>query len=100
MRQSFTAVPSLARKWRACLDQVEDSDDYFKHLSVHVGAQKTEQWTRDEQRMQANRSANVEVMDEFDVREEKGDSPSYCVLILIPIHMNSAGESTNAATAC
>ena len=99
MRQS-TTVPSLARKWKACLDQVEDSDDYFKHLSVHVGAQKTEQWTRDEQRMQANRSANVEVMDEYDVREEKGDS--FCFYLFYPnvIPQNSTGEGTNAAAAC
>ncbi|KAK7696208.1 hypothetical protein QCA50_000861 [Cerrena zonata] len=62
-------VPSLCRKWRACLEQTEDSDDYFQKLSEHVGATRAAQWTADEQRMQTQRDTNVEVMDEFDVRE-------------------------------
>ena len=70
------SVPSLARKWKACIDQVEDSADYFHHLSIHVGADKVNQWSRDEQRIQNARDANVSVMDEFEVREEKGMLPS------------------------
>lgn len=51
---------------------MDDSDEYFRHLSLHVGAEKVRQWGRDERRIQSRRSDNVQVMDEFDVREEKG----------------------------
>ncbi|KAK7680044.1 hypothetical protein QCA50_016990 [Cerrena zonata] len=64
-------VPTLLRKWYACGDQVSDSEEYFSQLSLHVGPARVAEWTKDEDRMQSQRDQNVEVMDEFDVEDDK-----------------------------
>ncbi|KAK7676858.1 hypothetical protein QCA50_020194 [Cerrena zonata] len=64
-------VPTLLRKWAACTEQVQDSQEYFDQLSSHVGPTCVAQWTQDEERMQTQRDEKVEVMDEFDVEDDK-----------------------------
>lgn len=69
-----SAVPTLSRKWKACLDQCADSAEYLTELSNHVGPIKVARWTQDLLRMQAERGKDVNVMDELDVKEPNGSS--------------------------
>ncbi|KAK7692299.1 hypothetical protein QCA50_003924 [Cerrena zonata] len=69
-------VPTLLRKWYACLDQSQDSEEYYAQLSQHVGPTRVAQWTQEEDRMQAERGSDVTVMDGLDVAEEHAPGKS------------------------
>ena len=65
-------VASITKKWHACLEQVEDSSRRFTNLSDALPAETIASWTSSETFMQELRSVEVEVMDDYDVREEQG----------------------------
>ena len=66
------AVPSIMRKWRACLEQVQESSRRFSTLSAALPSEIISEWTSSETLMQELRSVEVEIMDDYDVREEQG----------------------------
>ena len=66
------AVPSIMRKWRACLEQVQESSRRFSSLSDALPAEKISEWAGTEKFMQELRSVEVQVMDDYDVHDEQG----------------------------
>ena len=66
------AVPALFRKWKACLDQVADSEDYYQKLCQRVGPNLVRQYTIQEAEMQKKRDVDVTVMDAMDVQNDRG----------------------------
>ncbi|KAK7678330.1 hypothetical protein QCA50_018678 [Cerrena zonata] len=68
-RKLVRMVPSIMRKWKACLDQVEDSEEYFQQLCRRVGPELTAQYTLEEEQLQHERLSNVSVMDSVDVKD-------------------------------
>ena len=60
------------RKWQACLEQVEESGRRFTRLSEALPSETIAKWTSNETLMQELRSVEVDVMDDYDVREEQG----------------------------
>ena len=68
----MVTVASITRKWQACLEQVEESSRRFTSLSSALPAETITEWTSSETLMQELRSVEVEVMDDYDVREEQG----------------------------
>lgn len=65
-------VPSILRKWKACVDQVQDTEEYYQQLCARVGSERVTQYTAEEARMQIDRDHTVEVMDSIDVKNDKG----------------------------
>ena len=65
-------VPTLLRKWKACKDQVEDSEDYYQRLCHRIGPNRVRQYTNEETVMQNGRDTDVTVMDAMDVKGDKG----------------------------
>lgn len=65
-------VPSILRKWKACVDQVQDTEEYYQQLCARVGSERVTQYTAEEARMQIDRDHTVEVMDSIDVKDDKG----------------------------
>ncbi|KAK7685247.1 hypothetical protein QCA50_011610 [Cerrena zonata] len=64
-------VPSLLCKWNACLDQVEDSEEYFQRLCDRIGPHHTASYTWEEETMQQDWLEDVTVMDTLDVKDDK-----------------------------
>lgn len=65
-------VASITRKWQACVEQVEESSRRFSTLSAALPSEIVSEWTSSETLMQELRSVEVEIMDDYDVREEQG----------------------------
>ena len=65
-------VPTFLRKWNACLDQVEDSEEYYQSLCQRIGAHRVREYTKQEAAMQNARDQDVTVMDAMDVKGEEG----------------------------
>ena len=63
---------TLLKRWKKAVVQEKESRMYFEELCASVGPQKTEDWTRLEERMQLEREENIAVMDQLDVTERKG----------------------------
>lgn len=76
----MVTVASITRKWQACLEQVEESSRRFTSLSSALPAETITEWTSSETLMQELRSVEVEVMDDYDVREEQG-KPSFLFFV-------------------
>lgn len=70
---AFTSpVPSILRKWRACIEQVQDTEEYYQELCTRIGLERVAQYCAEEARLQVDRDSNVEVMDSIDVKDDKG----------------------------
>ena len=66
-------VPAIHKKWKNSLNQVADANTYFDNICASVGELKTKEWTELEEELQNKRVDDVTVMDDFDVRNEKGE---------------------------
>ena len=65
-------VPSIIRKWKICLVQVKESSDRFTDLCSTLSDAKISEWSACETLMQEFRAVEVDVMDDYDVREKQG----------------------------
>lgn len=74
------------RKWKACLDQVEDSEEYFQQLCRRVGPELTAQYTLEEEQLQHERLSNVSVMDSVDVKDGAGMYLPIFNILLLTFH--------------
>lgn len=54
------------------MDQVEDSEDYFRQLDANVGPIRSKEFAEFERNMQMRRDTDVSAMDEMDVIDENG----------------------------
>lgn len=76
-------VPSILRKWRACIEQVQDTEEYYQELCTRIGLERVAQYCAEEARLQVDRDSNVEVMDSIDVKDDKGLLFTFELMFLI-----------------
>ena len=72
LSECVATVASIMRKWKICVNQVVEASTRFSSLSDSLPEGTVAEWSSTEGMMQELRSIDVEVMDDYDVREDRG----------------------------
>ena len=86
---------TLLKRWKNAVVQEKESRLYFEELCASVGPEKTEEWTKLEERMQMEREENIAIMDQLDVTERQGSWHWY-VRDIVTKHLDTFIELTKA----
>jgi hypothetical protein len=68
-------VNTISRKYKAAVLHLKESQEYFSELSEAVDDSLLDKWTEMMSEAELNRTSNIEAMDVFDVKFDKGMFP-------------------------